>query len=271
MSTFINSFRISNNLNLDFNTIGVDTSTVFVIRRGSDNVEQNFNYAQLTDGTFATFIGVSEGFVKSWTADNGIKLENANVSNQFKMIVSGGVVYLDDFGGVNSISFYRTINMSQDWVISFIMKDELNTNNQRANISIKQNITNMVGVAVQRITATNARLSFVIDRDESLIAPINTADSYFDFDHSLYSLITLSRIGGVIKAQLNNVDKTLTAGGFSTTVRENAGNAVTLGARQQNGEGKITKYKYLGLRLGGNLSAFSLSSFNTAIMTKYSI
>jgi len=267
MSTFINPFWISNNLNLDFNTIGVDTSTVFVIRRGSDNVEQNFNYVQLTDGTFATFIGVSEGFIKSWTADNGTKLENTNVLYQFKMIVSGGVVYLDDFGENNSLSFYRTINMSQDWVISFIMKDEVNNNNQRCNVSVKQNDTNMVGIAISRMTATNARLSFTINRIESN----GVADSYFDFNHILYSLITLSRIGGVIKAQLNNVDKTLTAGGSTTFSHYQEVNSITLGARGQNLAGKITKYKYLGLRLGGDLSAFSLSSFNTAIMTKYSI
>jgi hypothetical protein len=67
-------------------------TNVVRVRRGSDNTEQDFTAAGITDGTLATFCGGSEGFVAKWYDQSG----NSDVLNftalqQPKIFVEDGI------------------------------------------------------------------------------------------------------------------------------------------------------------------------------------
>jgi hypothetical protein len=67
------------------------------VRRSSDNVEQNFTAAQVTDGTLTTFTGANDGYVTVWYDQSG-NSNNASqtaAANQPKL-VSSGVVELSN-------------------------------------------------------------------------------------------------------------------------------------------------------------------------------
>ena len=72
-------------------------TNVVRVRRSSDNVEQNFTAAQVTDGTLTTFTGANDGFVTTWydQSGNSNNAVQATAANQPKL-VSSGVVELDN-------------------------------------------------------------------------------------------------------------------------------------------------------------------------------
>jgi hypothetical protein len=63
------------------------------VRRSSDNTEQNFTAAQVSDGTLTTFCGAGNGFVRTWydQAGGGLNLGQTTTGNQ-PQIVTNGVV-----------------------------------------------------------------------------------------------------------------------------------------------------------------------------------
>ena len=70
--------------------------SVIRVRRSSDNAEQDFTAAQVTDGTLTTFCGVGNGFVRTWYDQSG----NANNAEQLTIalqpqIVSAGSLLLE--------------------------------------------------------------------------------------------------------------------------------------------------------------------------------
>ena len=71
-------------------------TNVIRVRRDSDNTEQDFTAAGITDGTLATFCGASEGFVAKWyDQSNSADVINFTALQQPK-IVSGGSVILEN-------------------------------------------------------------------------------------------------------------------------------------------------------------------------------
>jgi surface protein len=74
-----------------------NVTNVVRVRRSSDNVEQNFTAAQVTDGTLTTFTGANDGFVTTWydQSGNSNNAAQAAAANQPKL-VSSGVVELDN-------------------------------------------------------------------------------------------------------------------------------------------------------------------------------
>ena len=76
----------------------IDTTTSVVrVRRSSDNTEQDFSAAEITDGTLTTFTGANDGFVTTWydQSGNSNNAVQATASNQPK-IVDSGVVILEN-------------------------------------------------------------------------------------------------------------------------------------------------------------------------------
>ena len=73
------------------------TKNVVRVRRSSDNTEQNFSAAEITDGTLTTFTGANDGFVTTWYDQSG---NNQDVSqataDQQPQVVSNGVVVLNN-------------------------------------------------------------------------------------------------------------------------------------------------------------------------------
>lgn len=70
-------------------------SPVVRVRRSSDNAEQDFTAAQVTDGTLTTFCGAGNGFVRTWydQSGNGSHLTNT-VSGEQPQIVNSGTLLL---------------------------------------------------------------------------------------------------------------------------------------------------------------------------------
>ena len=73
------------------------TTNVIKVRRSSDNTEQDFTAAEITDGTLTTFTGSGDGFVSVWydQSENSVDLSNATASFQ-KRIVNTGVLNVDN-------------------------------------------------------------------------------------------------------------------------------------------------------------------------------
>ena len=77
----------------------IDTTTSVVrVRRSSDNTEQDFTSAEITDGTLTTFTGVNDGFVTTWydQSGNGVNAAQTTATRQPVQIVDSGVVILEN-------------------------------------------------------------------------------------------------------------------------------------------------------------------------------
>ena len=74
------------------------------VRRSSDNTEQDFTAAQVTNGTLTTFCGAGDGFVRTWydQSGNGRNAVQATTSSQPEIVNAGSLVLT---GVKPSISF----------------------------------------------------------------------------------------------------------------------------------------------------------------------
>ena len=67
------------------------TGNVARVRRSSDNTEQDFTAAQVTDGTLTTFCGAGNGFVRTWydQSGNGYHMVQTTTTAQPLVVASG--------------------------------------------------------------------------------------------------------------------------------------------------------------------------------------
>jgi hypothetical protein len=74
------------------------------VRRSSDNTEQDFTAAQVTNGTLTTFCGAGNGFVRTWydQSGNGNHAIQATTGSQPQIVSSGALITL---GSKASIRF----------------------------------------------------------------------------------------------------------------------------------------------------------------------
>ena len=81
--------------------------SVVRVRRSSDNTEQDFTAAQVTDGTLTTFCGAGNGFVRTWYDQSGNDNHaETTVTTRQPLIVSSGTVVTD--AGKPALSFNGT-------------------------------------------------------------------------------------------------------------------------------------------------------------------
>ena len=73
-------------------------SAVVRVRRSSDNTEQDFTSAEITDGTLTTFTGANDGFVTTWYDQSG----NSNNAIQATAILQPKLVTSGVVGQVNN-------------------------------------------------------------------------------------------------------------------------------------------------------------------------
>ena len=71
-----------------------NTNPVVRVRRSSDNTEQDFTAAQITDGTLTTFCGAGDGFVRTWydQSGNSNNATQTTASSQPQIVASGALV-----------------------------------------------------------------------------------------------------------------------------------------------------------------------------------
>jgi hypothetical protein len=69
-------------------------TNVVRVRRSSDNTEQDFTAAQITDGTLTAFCGVGDGFIRTWydQSGNNVNLNQASASAQPQIVSSGSII-----------------------------------------------------------------------------------------------------------------------------------------------------------------------------------
>jgi hypothetical protein len=76
------------------NLVGTSNPNVVRVRRSSDNTEQDFTAAQVTDGTLTTFCGAGDGFVRAWYDQSGNQehLGQSTAATQPQLVSSGAVL-----------------------------------------------------------------------------------------------------------------------------------------------------------------------------------
>lgn len=64
------------------------------VRRSSDNTEQDFTAAQITDGTLTAFCGAGDGFVRTWydQSGNAFHAGNGDTTKQPKLVSNGSLL-----------------------------------------------------------------------------------------------------------------------------------------------------------------------------------
>jgi hypothetical protein len=259
--------RTAGNAPFSFDTkSSTPSNNAFLIRRESDNVEQTFTYTQINDGTFDTFVAGSEGAIKEWYANDSTKLSQTSTAYQPRLKSGVTNPYVDDYAQQTLLVGTRTVNMNGDSIVSVILKDELNNNSQRANLTIRG--------------TGNKLFSFQLRPGAGDALYDKAAGSYYVGDYgfsytnnSTFKLFTFTRIGGVKKLYINNVEVTQTTASATYTISTSANeNSIVLGGRGVgDSAGKVTKYQHLGLVVGDAATNTNISTYNTDIMTKYGL
>lgn len=69
-------------------------TNVVRVRRSSDNAEQDFTAAQITNGTLTTFCGAGNGFVRTWydQTANGFHVAQTVAASQPQIVSSGSLI-----------------------------------------------------------------------------------------------------------------------------------------------------------------------------------
>ena len=95
-SFLLDDYPNTNGHSYSLRQLSSTVTNVVRVRRSTDNTEQDFTAAGITDGTLATFCGGSEGFVAKWyDQSNSADVLNFTALQQPK-IVSGGSVILEN-------------------------------------------------------------------------------------------------------------------------------------------------------------------------------
>ena len=69
---------------------------VVTVRRSSDDAEEDFTAAEVSDGTLAAFCGAGDGFVKTWHSQTGSNDATQTTAGYQPKIVSSGVVVTEE-------------------------------------------------------------------------------------------------------------------------------------------------------------------------------
>ena len=105
------------------------------VRRSSDNAEQNFTAAQVTDGTLTAFCGAGDGFVRTWydQSGNGRNATQTTTANQPQIVSSGVLVQTNskpalDFNGTSQRFNIPTIAFSMNALsVNIVSKADAST------------------------------------------------------------------------------------------------------------------------------------------------
>lgn len=249
-----------------FDTKG-DTGVVFVVRRANDNVEQSFTYNQITDGTYATFVSGTSGFVKEWKSKRKKMTAFSNTYQPY-LVENSGNPYLDFSVQGMCLESPNTLKINNDFVATIVIYNETNGNNQRNNLAL-------VGSSLAKFAfqLSGTGLGNVVVDSAAGANMIQTKDFSIS-NTSGFKMITITYIGTVLNLYVNNV---LVANSTPLSPYTNglvAGNLnrIILGGRGANTNlGKINRYKHFSIRTGSTLSGYDFSSYTASMMTRYGL
>jgi len=114
----------------------IDTTTNVVrVRRSSDNTEQDFSAAEITDGTLTTFTGANDGFVTTWydQSGNGVDGVQATAIQQPKIVSAGSLIVENSLPTLDFATnkYMRAITGVNAQPNTFIHVIRLNNNNNK--------------------------------------------------------------------------------------------------------------------------------------------
>lgn len=239
---------------------------LFTIRRASDNIEQAFTYSQIIDGTYASFVSATSGYVKEWKSKNKKLTAFSNAYQPF-LIENSGNPYLDFSVQGMCLEVPNNLKIGNDFIATIILNDELNPNSQRNNLALVGN--SLVKFAFQ-LGGGGGFGGVVINTSPA--ASMTSTKEWAIPNTGLFKLITITYIGGVLNLYINNSIATEKTPTYPIGVNSGEFNKIVLGGRGGiSGLGKINKYKHFSIRTGFDLGTFNVSSYNLQIMSKYGI
>ena len=242
-----------------FDTIKTPDLNAFEIRRSSDQNTAIFKYSEITNGAYSTFLGGDTGFVINWFGNNG-NFTQSNTALQMALVQNNTKPFLNDTTQQINMSAPLNVSMSNDWIVSCVVGNELNNNNGRQNLTIYDSSLVRFSFAID---SASKKMDFYVDKNKS-----GTMTSIGSFVYgSVFALLTVSKIGGVIKVYKNGVLQTLGAQNYAGSGQTRS-NVVLLGDRG-DGLGKINQYKHIAILSSQDFSSFNIASYNSELVNRY--
>lgn len=179
-----------------------------------------------------------------------------------------GVPYLGDttsIRGLNNKSYSNLdINMANDLIIQYVLRNELVASSGRASFSIRTNLSGKAGVFTVSIYTVSTVYRISIKHDYAT-ANNSTAQIHYEVPKSLFdtnfALLTFTKIGGVVKLYINGTEYTSTS--LAVDMPYNL-QGIWIGVGYGSGfdsSGVINNFKTLSLYSGLNLSSFDLTAY----------
>lgn len=196
------------------------TSNVVRVRRSSDDAEQDFTAAAVSDGTLESFCGVGDGFVSTWydQSGNGNDATQATIASQPK-IVDAGVLVTNglDFDGVDDGFDLPTVISSINAASSFVVAKTTDASLTQSALALSRNAPEearfYLPVAIDGsfyfgygsdVTAVNLGLADTSEHLFTATAGSSTAEGFIDGTSGgtvssvdLYSQQALGGIGNI--------------------------------------------------------------------------
>lgn len=100
------------------NLVGTSNPNVVRVRRSSDNTEQDFTAAQVTDGTLTTFCGAGNGFVRTWYDQSGNSKNLEQITNASQPLIVNAGTLVTNSGKPSILYSGSALNLSASNVLT---------------------------------------------------------------------------------------------------------------------------------------------------------
>jgi len=180
----------------------------------------------------------------------------------------------DQKGGMYFNTTFPNLQMSNDYIVWYVMRNETQANSQRANFHIRTGTaaSNGSGLTVAMRPFGNNYIIGVIHN----APPTNSLNSEIRFvvnrlaNVSNFWLFTFAKIGGVLKMYINNVEQT---GDTTDEVVFGYASGIYIGVRDSasGAAGKINNFQSLIMKRSRDLSNYNLSRKNIELMQLHGI
>ena len=216
------------------------------------------------DGSLATAANMVDQSEVYGNIGQATKTKQPNVTDSSGLALDYFDVYDQGRGYVQSGG---VPDMTGDYIISLVMRNETSTSNQRPTWQVSFDATNNFSCQIRR---NGSSYDINYGKDSKTTAAndgyyLHTPANFIDWE-----LYTIAVIGGVVKLYINGVEKTWGVGGSITDT--NTTNVVALGIRATSqGGGRIFNYQTWIMQSAPDLSAFPLTDYTNDLMALHGI
>jgi hypothetical protein len=243
-------------------------NNIFLVQNSVNLTERYFKASELIDGTYSTWLNGSNGNIKEWLSQNNtIFTPDGTIK-----LTGGSSAAVIDGEESDKLKCYQNFDFSGDWVVSSI----LNWIEQPANLRVSLSI---IGAAPEQTFSFFCRRSmeFYMYVNKAYISnqlPTHEVTG-LDLSNGNPMLWTFSNIGGVFKASLNGVNKTLGKNPTQTWKYSTRGaqpiNSILVGGIWDSGLGVKHNWKHIGVITGQKATNLNLTNYNNELLTRYGI